>query len=84
MHKTARLVILLEPDLLKKIRRTAEESARSVSDLVRHSLLRYLQERSSVRRGKKIMRIGRYQMPLKGVDGPERLIKIAEESYHRG
>lgn len=84
MHKTARLVILLEPDLLKKIRRSAEESARSVSDLVRHSLIRYLQERSSVRRGKKIMKIGRYQMPLNGVDRPEKLVKSTEESYHRG
>jgi hypothetical protein len=81
MNKTERLVILIEPDLLKKVKKAAQENIQTVSDFVRTSLLYFIHDQSAGKRFRRLKKIGRYQMPLKNIEDPKKLKKMLEGNY---
>ena len=81
MAKTTRLVVLLEPGMAKALKDLAAEKAQRISEIVRTSLRSYLESYGAARRMRRIERLGRFHIPLEGLEDPQKLEQTLLEGY---
>lgn len=81
MQKTKRLVILIEPELMQKAKALAEKNMQSLSELIRESLKIFLFTQKVSQRSKKLKRLGRYNLSLKGLETIEKFNRLLNQKY---
>lgn len=81
MAKTTRLIVLLEPSLAAGLKDLAKKKAQKVSEVVRTSIQSYLEAQKAARRMRQIGKLGRFRIPLEGLEDPERLETALLEGY---
>lgn len=81
MLKSSRLVILLEPAFAAQVKRWSKQRHQPVSALVRSSIQYYLSVQAAKTRMAKIHALKTVQLPLKGLEDPQRLEQALRESY---
>lgn len=81
MHKTERLVLLIEPEILKELKKLAKEASQAVSQVVRASIVNYLKSARALKHGRALSKLERYQMPLAGIEKPHKMLKLIERGY---
>lgn len=81
MHKTKRMVMLLEPDLFADAKRMAKKLSLSVAGVLRLSLKSFLDSQKAIGRGKKLASLAQFKIPLTGIETPEKLNRILEQNH---
>lgn len=81
MHKTSRLVIMIEPQLLNKAKKMAKQSAETLSKFVRDSLIQRILDHNATMKTKKLLKLGSLGMSLDGIDRIENLNRQIDSQY---
>ncbi len=82
MPKTERLVVLLEPSMVNRLRAMARKTHSRLSCLVRQALDRYIHDQSAHARMKNMARLSRYHIRLGDLTDTRQLNKVIEENLH--
>ena len=81
MFKSKRMVIMIEPALFRVVKKAADQTSLSLSEIVRSALKLFVKNQMSVKKTKKLVKLAQFKMSLDGIESPEKLKKILEEGY---
>lgn len=79
MHKTKRMVMLLEPSLFEETNRLAKKLSLSVAEVVRLSLKAFLTTQKAVSNSKRLAKLAQFKISLQGIETPEKLNQVLEQ-----
>lgn len=79
--KTARLVVLLEPDVARRLKRWSRHHCQPVARVVRQSIHEYLNAEAARERMASVRGLSRFTLPMKGLEDPGALTRALHERY---